>query len=134
MAGFLKYKTKPLKAPGIAPHCRGLFYVLGLLPLGRYPFPLALVSLPPVDCPGGLSLGFCPGIRSRGWGLMGSDRGKDMGYCTPPSPSRLPLKTINRIPGRFPGEFSQGFKPSTNSRNQLKVYPLIIAYIFPLKL
>ena len=59
MAGFLKYKTKPHKAPGIAPHCRGLFYVLGLLPLGRYPFPLALVLLPPVDC-----LGRYP------WGLM----------------------------------------------------------------
>jgi hypothetical protein len=65
---------------------------------------------------------------------MGSDRGKGTGYCTPPSPSRRPLKIINRIPGRFSGAFSQGFKPSTNSRNQLKVYPLIIAYFFPLKL
>lgn len=57
--GDRMYKTKPPKAPGIAPHCRGLFFVLGLLPLGRYPFPLALVLLPPVDC-----LGRYP------WGLM----------------------------------------------------------------
>jgi hypothetical protein len=73
-----------------------------------------------VDCLGRYPWGLC-WYYVQGMGFDGGRvGGNDRGYCTPPRPSLCPLKTINRISGRFPGANFQGFKPSTNYRNQLK--------------